>query len=188
MNYEMNCITLHRWREMYCNVLYSKRPEYTGECQSCFHMKGFALGLALKQRRNATRKSPKIDISLQIGNFWVGQVVTYLVPGQMRCLYQNAKGLCIASHRALVSDWKKKYGTLTDMVVPESSRYMYVTLVSMWCVEPRFPISAQYSIVVYVFLSPRVCLCLCMVGWLVLAASTENQPTLGTQSKSRPET
>ena len=26
--------------------------------QSCFHMKGFALGLALKMRRKATRKSP----------------------------------------------------------------------------------------------------------------------------------
>ena len=30
-----------------------------------FHMKGFALGLALKQRRKATRKSP-IDLHLSI--------------------------------------------------------------------------------------------------------------------------
>ena len=36
----------------------SKRPEYTGEGQSCFHMKAFALRLALKQRRKAARKSP----------------------------------------------------------------------------------------------------------------------------------
>ena len=31
MNYEMNCITMHK-----CTEMYSKRPEYTGECQSCF--------------------------------------------------------------------------------------------------------------------------------------------------------
>ena len=30
MNYEMNCINTHK-----CAEMYSKRPEYTGECQSC---------------------------------------------------------------------------------------------------------------------------------------------------------
>ena len=30
MNYEINCITMHK-----CAEMYSKRPEYTGECQSC---------------------------------------------------------------------------------------------------------------------------------------------------------
>ena len=31
MNYEMNCINMHK-----CTEMYSKQPEYTGECQSCF--------------------------------------------------------------------------------------------------------------------------------------------------------
>ena len=31
MNYKMNCITMHK-----CTEMYSKRPEYNGECQSCF--------------------------------------------------------------------------------------------------------------------------------------------------------
>ena len=34
MNYEMNCITMHK-----CRAMYSKWPEYTGECQSCFLIK-----------------------------------------------------------------------------------------------------------------------------------------------------
>ena len=34
MNYEMNSITIHNCTEMYS--VYSKWPEYTGECQSCW--------------------------------------------------------------------------------------------------------------------------------------------------------
>ena len=35
MNYEMNCITMHKCTEMYCNVLQTARV-HSGECQSCF--------------------------------------------------------------------------------------------------------------------------------------------------------
>ena len=41
-----------RWQISLRAVLFCSQPKYTGrgECQSCFHMKGFAPGLALKQR------------------------------------------------------------------------------------------------------------------------------------------
>ena len=53
MNYEMNCITMHK-----CTEMFSKRPEYTGECQSCTQ---FEFIFRVKQQQT---EWPKIEMPL----------------------------------------------------------------------------------------------------------------------------
>ena len=64
---QVGVVRVHVQRHQYPYILYRKSLVHLHVNKTKIHMKGFALGLALKQRRNVTRKSPGLDRSGQPG-------------------------------------------------------------------------------------------------------------------------